>query len=169
MGLLDVLSQYQQQPNRPPPHVQDDFDLVAREAQPEDIELGLEEAFNSDDTPPAEEMIGQLYEKSDDDTRAGLLNEIMGSLGNGAAAGTLGGGLLGGLLNGQRNRRISPQEAHKISPLEVQAAAKQVAHKNPGIIQAASRFYARHPQLVQTLGQAALAILMRGMARRRRM
>ncbi len=169
MGLLDVLSHYQQQPNRPPPHVQDDFDLVAREAQPEDIELGLEEAFNSDDTPPAEEMIGQLYEKSDDDTRAGLLNEIMGSLGNGAAAGTLGGGLLGGLLNGQRNRRISPQEAHKISPLEVQAAAAQGAHKNPSLIQAASRFYARHPALVQTLGQAALAILMRGMARRRRM
>jgi|SRR5687767_6595258 len=169
MGLLDVLSQYQQQPNRPPPQVIDDFDLVAREAQPEDIEIGLEEAFNSDDTPPAEEMIGQLYEKSDDDTRAGLLNEILGSLGGGAAAGALGGGLLGGLLRGRGNRRITPQEAHQIPAGEVQIAAAQAAQKNPNIIQAASRFYARHPRLVQTLGQAALAILMRGMARRRRM
>jgi len=171
MGLLDVLSQYQQQANRPPPHVFDDFDQVAREAQPEDIEYGLEEAFNSDDTPPADEMIGQLYEKSDDDTRAGLLNEILGSLGSGggAAAGALGGGLLGGLLRGRGNRRISPQEAHQIPAGEVQIAAAQAAQKNPGIIQAASRFYARHPRLVQTLGQGALAILMRGMARRRRM
>lgn len=169
MGLLDILSQYQQQPNRPPPHVDDDFDLVARDAQPEDIEYGLEEVFNSDDTPPAEEMIGQLYERSDDDTRAGLLNAMRGSLGGDAAAGTLGGGLLGGLLRGPGKRRISPQDAHRISALEVQAATAQAAHKNPGIIQAASRFYARHPQLVQTLGQAALAILMRGMARRRRM
>ncbi len=168
MGLLDVLSQYRQQPNRPPPHVLDDFDQVAREAEPADLEYGLEEAFNSDDTPPAEEMIGQLYERSDDDTRAGLLNEILGSLGGGAAAGALGGGLLGGLLRGQGNHRISPQEAHQISPREVQAAAGQAAQKSPSVIQAASRFYARHPRLVQTLGQAALAILMRGMARRRR-
>ena len=147
MGLLDILSQYQQQPNRPPPHVFDDFDRVAREAQPEDIELGLEEAFNSEDTPPAEEMIGQLYEKSDDDTRASLLNQILGF----------------------GNRRVSPQEAHQISPREVQIAAAQAAQKNPSVIQAASRFYARHPALVQNLGQVALAVLMRGMARRRRM
>jgi hypothetical protein len=76
MGLLDILSQYQQQPNRPPPQVFDDFDLVAREAPAEELEYGLEEVFNSDDTPPAEELIGQLYEHSDDDTRAELLNEI---------------------------------------------------------------------------------------------
>lgn len=168
MGLLDVLSQYQRQPNRPPPQVMDDFDLVAREAPAEELEYGLEEAFNDDETPPAEEMIGQLYERSDDDTRAGLLNEIMGSLGGGAAAGALGGGLLGGLLRGGTNRRISPQEAHEISAREVQAAAAQARGQNPNLIQAASRFYARHPRLVQTLGQAALAILMRGMARRRR-
>jgi len=161
MGLLDVLSQYQQQPNRPPPQVFEDFDQVAREAKPEDLEYGLEEAFNDDETPPAEEMIGQLYERSDDDTRAGLLNEILGSLGGAAAA--------GGLLRHMRQgNRFSPQEARQISPREVQAAAAQARQQNPNIIQAASRFYARHPQLVQTLGQAALAILMRGMARRRR-
>jgi len=161
MGLLDVLSQYQQQPNRPPPQILEDFDLVAREAPEEDLEYGLEEAFNDDETPPAEEMIGQLYERSDDDTRAGLLNAIMGSMGGAAAA--------GGLLRHMRQGgRFTPQEARQISPREVQAAAAQAGAKNPNLVQAASRFYARHPQLVQTLGQAALAILMRGMAKRRR-
>jgi hypothetical protein len=172
MGLLDVLNQYQQRPNRPPPQVFEDFDQVSREAAPEDIEFGLEEAFNSDDTPPPEQMIGQLYERSDDHTRAGLLNEILASLGAGAAAGGVGGGALGGLLRrmgqGQGNR-ISPQQARDISRPEVEAATAQAVQQNPSIIQAASRFYARHPQLVQNLGQAALAILMSGMARRRRM
>ena len=105
--------------------------------------------------------IGQLYERSDDDTRAGLLNSILGALGGGAAAG----GLLGRM---PQSGRFTPQEAHQISPREVQAAAAQARARNPNLIQAASRFYARHPRLVQTLGQAALAILMRGMARRRR-
>ena len=169
MGLLDVLNQYQQPPYRPPPEIFDDFDQVAREADPDDIGYGLEEAFNSDETPPAEEMIGQLYDRSDDDTRAGLLNEILGSLGGGAL-GAAGGGALGGLLRrmGTDNRRISPQEARDIAPRDIELAAAQAAKQNPNLLQKVSRFYARHPQLVQTLGQAALGVLMSGMARRRR-
>jgi hypothetical protein len=138
MGLLDVLRQYQQRPNQPPPHVIEDFDRVAREADPEDLSYGLEEAFNDDDTPPFEEMTAQLYERSDPDTRAGLLD------------------LLG--RRGQRDLPVS----------EVQSAAARSAQQNPGVIQQISRFYARHPQVVQVLGQAALSVLMSGMARRRR-
>ena len=169
MGLLDVLNQYQEQPNRPPPQIFEDFDQVAREADPDDLGYGLEEAFNSDITPPAEQMIGQLYERSDDDQRAGLLNEILGSLGGGATGGAAG-GILGGLLQrmAQGNRRFSPQEARDFAPRDIEMAAAQAAQQNPNVIQKISRFYARHPQLVQTLGQAALGILMSGMARRRR-
>jgi hypothetical protein len=138
MGLLDVLNQYRQRPQQPPPHVIDDFDRVAREADPEDLSAGLEEAFNDDDTPPFEEMTAQLYERSDPDTRAQLLD-----------------------LLGRRGGRDIPVS-------EVQSAAARSARENPGIIQQISRFYARHPQVVQVLGQAALSILMSGMARRRR-
>lgn len=165
MGLLDVLNQYQQpehqQPmTRDPREILQDFDHVARNADPDEIGHGLEEAFNSDSTPPAEQMVGRLYEQSDDHTRAGLLNEILGSLGGGA---------LGGLLQriGQGNR-VSPEDARGVSPGDVEAATAQAARQNPNVIQAISRFYARHPQLVQTLGQAALGVLMSGMARRRR-
>ncbi|MDQ3026843.1 MAG: hypothetical protein M3R58_10130 [Pseudomonadota bacterium] len=169
MGLLDVLNQYQQQPNRPPPQIFEDFDQVAREADPDDLGFGLEEAFNSDITPPAEQMIGQLYERSDDDQRAGLLNEILGSLGGGATGGAAG-GMLGGLLQrmAQGNRKFSPQEVRDFAPRDIEMAAAQAAQQDPNVIQKISRFYARHPQLVQTLGQAALGILMSGMARRRR-
>jgi hypothetical protein len=138
MGFLDVLRQYQQRPNPPPPHVIEDFDRVAREADPEDLSYGLEEAFNDDDTPAFEEMTAQLYERSDPDTRAGLLD-----------------------LLGRRGSRDLPRN-------EVQSAAARSAQENPGIVQQISRFYARHPQVVQVLGQAALSVLMSGMARRRR-
>ena len=50
-----------------------------------------------------------------------------------------------------------------------EAATREAARQNPSLVQRVSRFYAQHPQLVQTLGQAAIAIAMNGMARRRRM
>lgn len=148
MGLMDVLGRYAQQSHQPPPDVLGDFDRVAQEAPPEAIGQGLEDAFRSETTPPFEQMVGQLFGRSDPHQRAGLLNEIMGSLGGG--------------------NPISPEEANHIPVSEVEAAAADAARQNPGIIQRVSRFYAEHPQLVQTLGQVALSVAMSGMARRRR-
>ena len=172
MGLIDILNQYAQQASNPPSTVVDDFDRVAHEADPDELGAGLEEAFRSDATPPFEDMVGQLYEESDDDTRAGLLNEILGSLPGGAAgglAGALGGGLLGGLLRDRlgSNGRISPREAHEIPARDIKVATAEAARRNPGLMERLSRYYARHPQLVQMLGQTALSVLMSGMARRR--
>src|SRR5688572_28167748 len=107
MGIMDLLGSYRE-PNRDYPHVLEDFDQVANEAEPDEIREGLVEAFNSDDTPPFEEMVSQLYERSDPQQRAGLLEQILGSLGGGAAGGAAG-GLLGDLLrNATRGGRISP-------------------------------------------------------------
>lgn len=179
MGLMDVLGQYAQHPERPPPHVFEDFDRVAHEVPADEIGDGLEEAFKSDNTPPFEQMVGQLYDRSDDDTRAGLLNEILGSLGAGdrspgdGTAGGLGSILAGGALGGMLRRmgpgnRISPEEARHVPVNEIESAAAEAARRNPSLIQRVSRFYARHPQIVQNLGQAALAIAMSRIARRRR-
>ena len=168
MVLFDVLGRYADPPDPLPPHVMDDFDAVANEASPDILSEGLEDAFNSDATPPFEQMVGQLYERSDPDMRAGVLNEILGSLGGGAAGG-LAGGALGGILRrmGSRNR-LSPDDARDIPAREIEGAAREAAQQNPSLVQRLSRFYAQHPQLVQTLGQAAIAIAMNGMARRRR-
>lgn len=172
MSLRDLLSQYTRPADPPPPHVIEDFDQVAHELSPEDVGDGLEEAFNSDETPPFERMVSQLYDGSDANTRAGLLNEILGSLGAGAAGG-LGGSMAGGVLADivrrmDRGNQVSPDDTRYVPVREVETAAAEAAKRNPGIVQRVSRFYARHPQVVHTLGQAALAIAMRGMARRRR-
>jgi hypothetical protein len=165
MGLHDLLGNYRQLQDRPAPLVFEDFDRVSREADADEIGGGLADALNSEATPPAEQMVGHLYERSDPATRAGLLNEILGSIGSG----TLAGGALGGLLRrlGQ-GTTISPQDARDIPVQDVEAATAEAARRNPGVIESIGRYYARHPQLVQTLGQAALSILMAGMARRRR-
>ena len=175
MGILDFLSRYHPQGDIPPPQVLEDFDRVSQEASPEDIELGLEDAFNSEVTPPFEQMVGQLYDESDDDTRADLLNEIVASMGGSSpTANAVGGGVLGGILGGllrrggQGNPRISPADARSIPARDIEIAAAEARRQNPSVVQQVSRFYARHPQLVQVLGQAALSILMSGMARRRR-
>jgi len=165
MGLMDVLGRYAQQSNRPAPQVFEDFDRVSHEAPPEALGEGLEDAFRSDTTPPFEQMVGQLYGRSDPNQRAGLLNEILGSLGSG-----VGDGALGGLLRRSGGgSRISPEDASQIPVNEIETAAAEAARQNPNVIQRVSRFYAQHPQLVHTLGNAALAIAMSGMARRRRM
>lgn len=174
MGLLDVLSQYQQRPNQPPPHVLDDFDQVAGAVSPDDLAPGLEDAFNDDETPPFEQMVSQLYDRSDDDTRAGLLNEIVNSLGGGqavatGAAGGVFGGILGDLMRRRQGRQtITARDVHNVPASEIEHAAAAARRQNPSIVENLSRFYSRHPRLVQGLGQAALSILMSGMARRRR-
>ena len=128
MGFMDVVNQ---------------FETAAREAPPEDVSHGLHEAFRSDETPPFEKMIGQLFGKSDPNQRAGFLNQILG-------------------------RQVSPAEANNMPVNEVERATADAAATNPGIMERASRFYAEHPVLVQSLGQAAIAIAMNAMMNRRR-
>jgi hypothetical protein len=141
---------------------------VLSEAEPEDLGAGLEQAFRSEETPPFEQMVSQLFGKSDPHQRAGLLNEIIGSLGPGILGG-LAGGRLGSMFRPADGApRVSPEEAQHIAPHEVEAIAADAAKQNPSIIQRVSRFYADHPVLVQSLGQAALAIAMNTMAQRRR-
>ncbi|MGE5098053.1 MAG: hypothetical protein ACM3SO_23155 [Betaproteobacteria bacterium] len=160
MGIMDILGRYGGEQNHPPPQVTDDFEQVAQQVPPDSLSTGLEHAFRSDATPPFEQMVRHLFERSDGAQRAGLLNEILGSLPQGAA-----GGILGNILS--RGRTVTPEQARDVSPSEVESAATQAAQHNPDIISAVSRFYAQHPQLVQTLGTAALSVAMSAMARRR--
>ena len=146
MGWMDVLSQYRNSPNTPP-NVADDFEAIAHEVPRHDLTDGIEEAFRSEQTPPFEAMVRQLFEHSDPDQRAGVLNRINETLGRGP---------------------VTPDEAREVPPEEAEATAAQAARNNPGIMQRVAQFYAEHPQLVQVLGQAALGIAMNRMAMRRR-
>lgn len=171
MGLMDVLGRYAQSQQGVPPQAHADFEQVAQQAPRDMVSSGLADAFRSEATPPFEQMVGQLFGNSDPHQRAGLLNEILGSVahgGGGGLGGALSGGVLGGLLrHAAAGRPVSPEDAQQVPPSEVEAAAREAARANPSIIDRVSQFYAQHPQLVQGLGQAALAVAMSSMARRR--
>lgn len=181
------------------PNIEQDFDHVAQQAEPELLEQGLSQAFRSDQTPPFGNMVGQMFGQADSGQRAGMLNQLIGALGpavigsilggrsgggmgglgglgGSAGGGALGGlgGLLGGLLGGGGNEatervpQLTPQDAERMSPEEVQELATRAEQENPGIIDQMSRYYAQNPQLFKALGGAALAIALGQIAQRRR-
>lgn len=105
-----ILDQYSDPSASPAqPQVEQDFDHIAQQADPEALTQGLSHAFRSDQTPPFGNMVGQMFGQADSGQRAGMLNELIGSLGpavigsilggRGAGAGATGGGL-GGLAGG---------------------------------------------------------------------
>jgi hypothetical protein len=55
-----------------------------------------------------------------------------------------------------------------MTPTQVQDIATQAERNDPGVLDTIGGFYADHPQLVKTLGSAALAIALAGVARRMR-
>jgi hypothetical protein len=175
MGLLDNLGDLLKQAaagTAPEADVHAAYDQVATTANHGDITDGLTHAFNSDQTPPFEQMLSGLFANSSADQKAGILNQIMGALGPGGASQMLGaagglGGLAGlaGMLSGGN---VTPQQAQQVSPEAVQVLAQNAAKKDPSIVNAAAGFYAQHPQLVKAIGAGALALLMSRISQSRR-
>jgi len=198
--ILDQYSDPSAQADQP--QVEQDFDHIAQNAEPDMLEQGISHAFRSDQTPPFGNMVGQMFGQADSGQRAGMLNQLIGALGpavigsilggragggglggglgglGGGGAGGLGGlgGLLGSLLGGGANSnagtqqmpQLTPQDAERMSPQEVQELATQAEQHNPGIIDQMSRYYAQNPQLFKALGGAALAVALGQIAQRRR-
>lgn len=162
MGLLDILGQYANPATAQTGRVNEHFDEVAQQTSPQDLGSGVAAAFRSDATPPFPQMVGELFGRSSPDQRAGILNQILGSVGGGALA-SIAGGVLGRVLGGMGGgpggvATISPQQAQQISPADATAIAAHAEQQNPSIVDRAGEFYAQHPQLVKGLGAAALAI-----------
>jgi len=148
-----------------------DFDHAATVAPRDAMSQGLAEAFRSDQTPPFPNMLGQLFGNSSGSQRANILNTLLQVAGPALMAGALqrggsGMGALGGLLGHQG--QISPQQAEQVPPQAVEELAREAEQRDPGIIDRVSDFYSEHPGLVKTLGAAALAVAMSGMAKQKR-
>ena len=170
MGLMDILQQYVDKAGGAPvASSTDHFDEVARSAPPQVLQHGLADAFRSDQTPPFGQMVGQLFGKSNPQQQAGVLNQLLGALGPGVLSG-IGGGLLGRMLgsSGVSQPQVTPDQASQLTPEQVQQIAAHAEQQNPGIIDKIGGFYAEHPELVKTLGTAALTIALAGMANRMR-
>ena len=137
------------------------FDKVAGAAPHGALADSISHVFNSDQTPPFEQMLGGLFGQSSPDQKAQILNQVLSSLGPnaGQVLGGLGG--LGGLASVlQGGNAVSPAQAQQIPPEVIQAIAQKARAINPGVVDAVSGFYAKNPQLVKAIGAGALALLM---------
>lgn len=153
MGLMDIL-QTALAEEKPEQH----FDAVTKSASEEELSAGLAEAMRSDQTPPFGDMVGNLFQHSNSDQQAGILNKILGSMGPSVFSG-IAGNVLGKLL-GPGRTQISPDQASQLSPGQVSDIAAHAEQTQPGIVDEVSNFYAQHSGLIKMLGGAALAVTM---------
>lgn len=134
------------------------FDQIAQSASPDLLGKGLSAMFQSDQTPAIGQLVGQLFGNSSGNQQAGMLNQILATLGP-VAASALAGGALGRVLS-PGTTQISPDQAAALSPSEVGQIVDQAQQAHPGIADALGSFYAQHSALIKTLGGAALAVVM---------
>jgi hypothetical protein len=160
MSLLDILSQYASSA-LPQPDTASHFDAAAQQASPAALGGALASMFRSSATPAFGQQISDLFNRSNPSQQAGLLNQILQSVGPsalGAAGGVLGSILGTGTTSGGAVPTITPEQASQLSPADVQALANHAEQHDPSIIDRAGAFYAQHPTLVKSLGAAALAM-----------
>lgn len=170
MGLMDILQQYANRAGASnPTAVHEDFDEVARAAPPEILGPSVGDAFRDDRTPPFGEMVGQMFGQSSPQQQAGVLNQLLRSIGPGVLS-ALGAGILGRMSAPANSGipQLTPEQASQLTPAQVQEIAARAEQHDPSVLDKIGGFYAEHPQLVKTLGSAALAIALAGVANRMR-
>lgn len=169
MALFDdILNRLGASPNpAATPVSADEFQHVAQNVPSDVLSRGLSAALGSDQTPPAGQMIGQMFGASSPEQRAAMLNQLLASLG--PAELTMLRGKLGQTdASAATASTISPSQAANVSPQQVQDVFTTAQQKDPGIVDSLSGFYAQHPGLVKTLGGAALAIMLGRMSQHMR-
>jgi hypothetical protein len=166
MGLMDLVNVLQSyagaSATAPPASTQRDFERVSQSVPQQHLAGGLAEAFRSDQTPPFPQMLGNLFSQSNGQQRAGILNQLLGSVGGGVSGGLP--GQLAGLLG--NSKQITPEQAQQVPQSEVQELAQHAQRSDPSVVEQASNFYAQHPQVVQALGAGALALIMSHVSKR---
>ena len=153
MGLMDMLLQAASSSMT---NHDDHLQEVAKQAPQDLLGHGVAEAFRSDQTPPFPQMAAQLFGQSNGGQQAGMLNSIIGALGPMAIASLAGGALSKMMAPGQT--QITPEQAARITPQQVQEIATHAQEQQPSVIDKLGSFYAEHPTLIKTLGGVAAAI-----------
>jgi len=154
MGLLDTLSQVIAGGSVSDQH----FDQMAQNAPPGALGSAIAGAFRSDQTPAIGDMVSQMFQNSNGQQQAGMLNQILATLGPAAAA-ALAGGALGRILQPGATQ-VTPDQASQLSPDQVRDVVNHANDAHPGIADQLGNFYAQHSGLVKTLGGAALLVAM---------
>ena len=137
------------------------FEKVATGVPSASLADGIAHAFRSDQTPAFEQMLSGLFRQSNGEQKAGILNQVLATLGSGGVTQALAGaGGLAGLAGVLGGGSVTPQQAQQVPAEAVKVLAQQAAQKDPRIVDQAASFYAQHPTLVRSIGAGALALLM---------
>ena len=171
MSVMDILKTYLDRPT----DTQQDFDEVARQVPAEALGGGIADAFRSDKTPDFGQMAASLFGGSNGQQQAGLLGQLIKSVGP-ALLSSVAGGALGRLLQGRAGAKdgsataqdISETDASQLSTDQVREIATEAQRQDPGVLDRVGAFYAQHPEVVKVLGGAALAIALGQVATRMR-
>jgi hypothetical protein len=174
MDLGGLLSKYLNVSGASSPDAEQHFDQVAQHAPTETVSQGISDALRSDQTPSLGDMVSQAFSRADPQQRAGMLNEILSSvgpnvlasLGGGAAGGVLG-NILGQLQSGS-TPQVTPQQASQVSPSAVQDLANHAEKHDSSIFDKLGDFYAQNPALVKALGVSVLGVALSKIAGRMR-
>ncbi len=150
---------------QPAPSVREQFDQLAHAAPPSRVADGLAEAFRSEKTGSLGSLVSGLFERSNGEQKAALLNELMGAVHPSKVAEVLGGAGLGHALGGARPQ-VTAEEAQKVSPQAVNELANHAENTNPSVFETLGNFYSRHPTLAKTLGATALGVALKKIAER---
>jgi hypothetical protein len=167
---MDILQQYANGARATNPALANDhYSAVADTAPPAVLGQGVADAFRAEETPPFGSMVSQMFGQSNPQQRAGVLNQLLQSVGPGVLA-ALGSGIFGhgNMPAGSGVPQVTPDQASRVTPEQVQEIAAKAQDHDPTVLDRIGGFYAQHPDLVKTLGSAALAIALAGVANRMR-
>jgi hypothetical protein len=174
MDLGGLLSKYLNPGAASAPEAEQHFEQVAQHAPTETVSQGISDALRSDQTPSLGDMVSQAFSRADPQQRAGMLNEILSSVGPNVLA-SLGGGAAGGVLGSILNElrtgatpQVTPQQASQVPPSTVQDLANHAEKHDASIFDKLGDFYAQNPALVKALGVSVLGVALSKIAGRMR-
>jgi len=128
---------------------------VTQNGVPGDIGSALSQAMRSSSTPPFGEYVSQLFGQSTPGQQAGLLNQILASVGPAALSGVAG-GVLGRLMTPGQTQ-LTAEQAAQVTPADAAAIAGAAEAQQPAVIEQVAQFYSQHSTMINSLGAAALA------------
>lgn len=171
MNAMDILKLYLDRPT----DTQQDFDEVSRQVPSSALAGGLADAFRSDKTPDFGQLAASLFGGSNGQQQAGLLGQLIKSVGP-ALLSSVAGGALGRMFQGSAGAsggvpdatQISASDLSQLTQDQVRDLATEAQRQDPGVLDRVGAFYAEHPEVVKVLGGAALAIALGQVATRMR-
>lgn len=170
-NLNNLLKPYlSAQPGRTLPGAEDHFEQVAHGARDEDLSDGVTEALRSEHTPPFGQLVAQAFGRGNPMQRARILNQLIRSAGP-VLMNSLAGGALANIFRqraqqGAAPMEISPDEAAKVDPREVEHVAREAESREPSVVSSMGGVLAKHPDLVKGLGGAVLTLALARIAQR---